>query len=91
MEEMIKIIYRNFLDNESDAANDKISKRGESVNDALGKMKEVVSEKIYDEVYDSVYASLSDVKEQAFISGFAYCAKMMSAGKVNIFDSVIEG
>lgn len=91
MEEMIKIIYRNFLENESEAANDKISKRGESVNAALDKMREAVSEKIYDEVYDAVYGSLSDVKEQAFICGFAYCAKMMSAGKVNIFDTVIEG
>lgn len=93
MEELLKIVYRNFMDTE-DAKNSErvrtINASWEKSEIGLKRLKEVLSENLYKELYDYFYDGLADVQEAAFICGFSYCAKFMTNGKVDFF-SVEEG
>lgn len=85
MEELLKIAYREFL-NEKDAKNSEsvriINEQWKNIDKALDIIRDTLSDKLYDELYDLITTSSSDVQEAAFIAGFAYCAKFLTNGKV---------
>lgn len=88
MEELLKMAYMNFI-------NDKEliqSKSGKMIDKALimsgeklEKLQPILNEDLYDEIYDSVMAGIEKVQETAFIVGFAYCAKFLTNGKIDLF------
>jgi hypothetical protein len=86
MEEMLKIIYRNYLADEcNDWGNETESAKAGSrkIDDGLEILRETVNEKIFDDVYDKITDGTCDMREAMFTAGFAYCAKFMSNGKID--------
>lgn len=85
MEELLKIAYREFL-NEKDTENSEsvriINAQWKNVDKALDIIRDTLSDKLYDELYDLITMGSSDVQEAAFIAGFAYCAKFLTNGRV---------
>lgn len=88
MEEMLKIVYRSFLNSETAETSECvriINKNWETTEDAINVLRDVVSDKIFDDLYDKITSGASDIQEAAFIAGFSCCAKFMSNGKVDLF------
>ena len=87
MEEMLKILYRSFLETESESSESLriIYESQKQVDEALNELEDVVSSKLFDELYDKITDGMSDAKEAAFMAGFAQCAKFMSNGKIDFF------
>lgn len=87
MEEMLKILYRSFLETESESSGSLwiIYESQKQVDEALNELEDVVSSKLFDELYDKITDGMSDAKEAAFMAGFAQCAKFMSNGKIEFF------
>ena len=88
MEEMLKIVYWSFLNNETADTSECvriINKNWQTTEEALSDLKDILSEKIFDEIYDKIRTGASDIQEAAFIAGFSCCAKFMSNGKVDLF------
>lgn len=88
MEEMLKIVYRSFLNSETAETSECvriINKNWETTEDAINVLRDVVSDKIFDDLYDKITSGASDIQEAAFMAGFAQCAKFMSNGKIEFF------
>lgn len=87
MEEMLKILYRSFLETESESSESLriIYESQKQVDEALNELEDVVSSKLFNELYDKITDGMSDAKEAAFMAGFAQCAKFMSNGKIDFF------
>ena len=87
MEEMLKILYRSFLETESESSGSLriIYESQKQVDEALNELEDVVSSKLFNELYDKITDGMSDAKEAAFMAGFAQCAKFMSNGKIDFF------
>ena len=87
MEEMLKILYRSFLETESESSGSLriIYESQKQVDEALNELEDVVSSKLFNELYDKITDGMSDAKEAAFMAGFAQCAKFMSHGKIDFF------
>ena len=88
MEEMLKIVYWSFLNNETAETSECvriINKNWQTTEAALSDLKDILSEKIFDEIYDKIRTGASDIQEAAFMAGFAQCAKFMSNGKIEFF------
>ena len=87
MEEMLKILYRSFLETESESSESLriIYESQKQVDEALNELEDVVSSKLFDELYDKITDGMSDAREAAFMAGFAQCAKFMSNGKIDFF------
>lgn len=87
MEEMLKILYRSFLETESESSGSLriIYESQKQVDEALNELEDVVSSKLFNELYDKITDGMSDAKEAAFMAGFAQCAKFMSNGKIEFF------
>ena len=86
MEELLKLVYRNFLNEETtetDPSIISINEQWSKVAEAFGKLEAVLNENLCEEVYDKITECLSDVQEIAFVAGFAQCAKFMSNGKID--------
>lgn len=85
MEEILKVIYCNFLttEEESSAAMKIIGEKETEIDEALNELEEVLSGKLFDKFFDKITEGVSDIKEAAFIAGFAQCAKFMTNGKVD--------
>lgn len=85
MEELLKIAYREFL-NEKDEGNSEsirlMNKNWDGILKALDILKETLSKKLYEQLYDLLYEGTADAQEAAFIAGFSYCAKFLTNGKV---------
>lgn len=86
MEEMLKIVYWSFLDDETDNTCIRImDKSWETTEDVLAELQDILSKKIFDEIYNKIRMGAYDLQEAAFIAGFAQCAKFMSNGKIDFF------
>lgn len=88
MEEMLKIVYRSFINEEYATTSECIriiNKNWKLTEDAINTLRDIVSDKIFDELYDKITSGASDIQEAAFIAGFSCCAKFMSNGKVDLF------
>lgn len=87
MEEMLKILYRSFLETESESSESLriIYESQKQVDEALNELEDVVSSKLFNGLYDKITEGMSDAKEAAFMAGFAQCAKFMSNGKIDFF------
>lgn len=87
MEELLKIAYMNFL-NCYDENNSKeiriINTACKGVDEAFDILQKELNETLFDEVYDKITDSVSDIKESSFIAGFAYCANLLTNGKVDL-------
>lgn len=88
MEELLKIAYRNFME-ENDEKNSKeiriINASWKGIDEELDDLREILSDKLFDKTYDKITDSVSDIQEAGFIAGFAYCAKFLTNGKTNLF------
>lgn len=93
MEELLKIAYINFLDC-YDEKNSKeiriINSTWQGIDEALDILHEALSETLFDEVYDKITDSVSDIQEANFIAGFAYCAKLITNGKVDLLPNALS-
>lgn len=91
MEELLKMAYWNFL-NENDESNSKevriINKAQKGIDEELYELREILSDKLFDKVYDKITESVSDIQEANFIAGFAYCAKFLTNGKTDLFPNI---
>lgn len=87
MEELLKIAYRNFLDL-YDENNSKeiriINSTWKGIDEAMDILQEALSETLFDEVYDKITDSIVEIQEANFIAGFAYCAKLLTNGKIDL-------
>lgn len=87
MEELLKIAYRNFL-NENDENDSKsvklINASWKDIDDAIDKLREILSDKLFDEAYEKITDGVAEVQEAAFIAGFACCAKFLTNGKTDL-------
>lgn len=88
MEEMLKIIYFNFLDDEE--ASEKVNVHHEKSENAILKLEPILNVDLYSEVREEALDAVSDLRECLFMLGFAYGVQMVSSGKVNLFDMVIN-
>lgn len=88
MKELIEIAYRSFMD-DYDAKDCKavrlINESWEDITNELDKLREILSDALYDEAYDKITDGAAEVQRNAFIVGFAYCAKFLSNGKSDLF------
>lgn len=86
MEELLKIVYRNFLNEETQETEpliNNINKQWSLADEVFDKFEDILSEKLHQELYDKITDCLGEVQEAAFIAGFAQCAKIMSNGKID--------
>lgn len=88
MEELLKIAYRNFM-NENDAENSKeiriINESWKGIDEELDDLRDILSDKLFDKAYDKITESVSDIQEAGFVAGFAYCTRFLTNGKTNLF------
>lgn len=87
MEELLKIAYRNFLNNEEVETSKSaqiMNEHWKGIEDALGRLEDILSEKLFVEIYNLIADGAADVQEAAFIAGFAYCAKFLTNGKTDL-------
>lgn len=93
MEELLKIAYRNFM-NCYDENNSKeiriINSTWNGVDEAIDILQKELNEKLFDEVYDKITDSVSEIQEANFIAGFAYCAKLITNGKIDLLPNVLS-
>lgn len=93
MEELLKIAYMNFL-NCYDENNSKevriINAAYKGVDEAFDILQKELNETLFDEVYDKITASVSDIQEANFIAGFAYCANLLTNGKVDLLPNTLS-
>ena len=94
MEELLKIVYLNFISEETTSTSKELkivrdSEKG--IDEATEKLQELLSDKIFTEIYDLIYDSLSDTIEASFVAGFSQCAKMLSNGKLDFFPEDVGG
>lgn len=89
MEELLKIIYRNFIETETISTSEELRIMGDAelkLYDSLKeKLKGVLGEEMYEEVDALVTDVVADINEASFIAGFSYCAKFLTNGKTNFF------
>lgn len=87
MEELLKIAYKNFMD-DNDADTSKgiriINKSWRAVDKEIDRLREILSDKLFDEAYDNITNDVCDIQEAAFIAGFACCAKFLTNGKTDL-------
>lgn len=87
MEELLKIAYREFLD-QCDVENSKeirlINSTWKGINEAIDILQKELKEKVFDDVYDKITDSVADIQEANFIAGFAYCTKLLTNGKIDL-------
>ena len=87
MEELLQIAYKNFMD-DNDADTSKgiriINKSWRAVDKEIDRLREILSDKLFDEAYDNITNGVCDIQEAAFIAGFACCAKFLTNGKTDL-------
>lgn len=86
MEQLLKIMYRNFINEEDETTSKElriIREQMKDIDKATDKLESILNKDLYSEIYDLIYDGVSDLTEAAFVAGFAQCAKMMSNGKIN--------
>lgn len=87
MEELLKIVYRDFLDTNDENNSKSIRMINEAtlgIDKELDTLRDVLSDKLFDEAWDNITDGVSDLQEAAFISGFACCAKLITNGKIDL-------
>lgn len=93
MEELLKIAYMNFL-NCYDDKNSKeiriINTACKGVDKAFDILQKELNKTLFDEVYDKITDSVSDIQEANFIAGFAYCANLLTNGKVDSLPNTLS-
>ena len=85
MEEMLKIIYRNFINEEDESTSSElrlIRKNEKLIDEATEKIGELLNPEIADGICDKIYEGLSDIIEAAFCAGFSRSAMLLSNGKI---------
>lgn len=90
MEQLLKIMYRNFINEEDESTSKELKIIREQMKDidkASEKLEGILNKDLYSEIYDLIYDGVSDLTEAAFIAGFAQCAKMMSNGKIDFLSN----
>lgn len=88
MEELLKMAYVNFLNNNDEETSKSVRLINESwkgIDEELSRLQDILSSKLFDEAYDKITESISDIQEANFIAGFAYCAKFLTNGKTDLF------
>ena len=88
MEELIKLAYINFSSETNEKSKNErslIDKRWERFDSELDKLKEILSEKLYENICEKMVDHVCKIEESAFIAGFAYCAKFLTNGKTDLF------
>lgn len=93
MEEMLKIIYRNFINEEDESTSRElrfIRENEEQIDKAAEKISELLNPDIADEICDMIYDGLSDIVEAAFCAGFARSANFLSNGKINLLPNSLQ-
>lgn len=93
MEELLKIIYRNFLCEEDEKSSRELRNIRENTKDietAMGKLEKLLNWDLYSDISELVYDGLSELQEAAFMAGFSQCAKIMSNGKIDFMPNDIK-
>ncbi len=89
MEEMLKIIYLDFINTEDMNTSEELRIMGDAELKLYANLEEklngVLDEEMYKEVDTLVTDGAGDIEEAAFIAGFAYCAKFLTHGKTDFF------
>lgn len=79
MEQFAKMIYRNQESQQEFGENALYFEKGEEL---LNKLESILSRELFGEIYDLFTKGCMEVEENAFISGFEYACKCLSAGKI---------
>lgn len=90
MEELLKIMYRNFINEENTSTSKElriIREQMKDIDNATEKLESILNKDLFSEIYDLIYDGISDLIESSFVAGFAQCAKMMSNGKIDFFSN----
>lgn len=86
MEELLKIVYRNFLCEEDEKSSRElrnIRSQLKDVETAMEKIEKLLNWDLYSEISELVYDGIAELQEAAFMAGFSQCAKIMSNGKID--------
>ena len=86
MEQLLKIMYRNFINEEDESTSKElriIREQMKDIDKATDKLETILNKDLFSEIYDLIYDGVSDLTEASFMAGFSQCAKMMSNGKIN--------
>lgn len=86
MEQLLKIMYRNFINEEDESTSKElriIREQMKDIDKATDKLETILNKDLFSEIYDLIYYGASDLTEASFMAGFSQCAKMMSNGKIN--------
>lgn len=90
MEELLKIVYRNFLNEETTETTPAIRNINEQwsmVDETFKKLEDVLNKNLCTEIYDKITLCIAEIQEATFIVGFAQCAKIMSNGKIDFLNN----
>lgn len=79
MEAFAKMIYGQWRENNLDR--DLYFKKGDELNEEIEK---ILSVNLSSKIYETFCDSCAEVEENAFISGFSYACKCLSAGKIDL-------
>lgn len=79
MEEFAKMIYERWRNQEENEDKDLFFKNGEKLLDELEK---ILSVDLQNKIYNTFCDSCWEIEQNAFIAGFAYATKCLSAGKI---------
>ena len=77
MEEFAKMIYSQWQNEDNTISWD-------DYNEVIGKLYEILNDKLADDIERTINKRVWKVQENAFIAGFSYACKCLSNGKVKI-------
>ena len=86
MEELLKLVYRNFLCEEDENSSRELRNIRENTKEiemAMEEIEKVLNHDLYCDISEMVYDGLAEVQEASFMAGFSQCAKIMSNGKID--------